>query len=187
MSQGGFRPTIVVRWIMLAAAYAPLLVLLAVLDSFGTQWVRWGLGAVAVAAVIATVSFLLVAVPHRNAIPEEVYSAKPREGEALKFLASYVVPFFVTTTATAPTRWGLGVYLVLIALLYLHDELYFANPVVAMLRYRVFELTRIDRVFLLVLTRERQLVPGQVVRLAQIGSYVYVHELGEGLRDGGDD
>ena len=187
MSSAGFRPAPTVRLLMLAAAYAPLLGLLGLLNSFRIGWLRWTLGGAAVASVVATVLFFAVAVPRRNAVPEQIYSARPREGEGLKFFASYVVPFFVTTAAPSTTRWALLLYLVLIAVLYMQGDLYFTNPLIAILGYRVFELTREDRGFLLVLSRQWRLDPRQVIALALIGGYVYVHlpQAVEGAKDDG--
>ncbi|SDO24834.1 hypothetical protein SAMN04515671_0295 [Nakamurella panacisegetis] len=174
MRNAAFRPSLAVRVIMLSAAYAPLLVLLAVLDSFHVPWLRWLFAGVAVAGVLGTLLFLTRAVPRRNAVPETIHTAKPREGEALKFFASYVVPFFVTTSAAAPARWGLLIYLVLIALLYLQGDMYFSNPVLAALGFRIFELGRADRGFLLVISRAWYLAPDETILLVPLGGYIYV-------------
>ena len=163
-----------IRVIMLSAAYAPLVVLLAVLDSFRLPWLRWTLVGLALVGVVGTVIFLLVAVPKRNATLERVHSAKPREGEALKFFASYVVPFFVTATAPSPARWGLLIYLVMIALLYVQGDMYFSNPLLAALGYRIFELTRGDQGFLLVISRSWHIAPGEVLSLVPLGGYIFV-------------
>lgn len=160
---------------MLAAAYAPLLTLLAVLDSFRIGWLRWLFLGLAALGVLSTVLFFSVAVRKRNATPEKIYAAKPREGEALKFFASYVVPFFITTTALPAARWGLLIYLVLIAVLYIQGDMYFSNPLLALLGFRVFELTRVDRGHLIVISREWHLAPTEVIRLVPLGGYVYVH------------
>src|SRR4051794_12152572 len=153
MSSSAFRPSLPVRVTMLGSAYAPLLVLLAVLDSFGIPWLRWAFLAIAVVGVAGTMSFLVLAIPRRNAAIERVYTAKPREGEALKFFASYVVPFFVTATAQPAARWGLLIYLGMISVLYLQGDMYFSNPLLAAMGYRIFELGRLDRGFLLVISR----------------------------------
>ncbi len=169
---------------MLASAYAPLLVLLAVLDSFGTGWLRWLFLGLAVTGVTITVLFLVVAIPARNATIEQVYTAKPREGEALKFFASYVVPFFVTATALPAARWGLLLYLLMISLLYVQGDMYFSNPLLAALGYRVFELSRADRGFLLVISRSWHLAPDESVALVPLGGYICVqqHTRGESSR-----
>jgi len=161
---------------MLSAAYTPLLVLLAVLNSFQLDRLRWALAALAVAGVVGTALFFFLAIPRRNASIERIYAAKPREGEALKFFASYVVPFFVTATAAAPARWALLIYLLMIALLYVQGDMYFSNPVLALLGYRIFELGRADRGFLLVISRAWHLAPGATISLVPLGGYVYVHQ-----------
>jgi hypothetical protein len=165
-----------VRVIMLSAAYSPLLVLLALLDSFRVDWLRWTFVGFSVTGVLGTVAFLKIAVPKRNSSPEQVFSARPREGEALKFFASYVVPFLVTATASGAARWGLLVYLLMIAVLYLQGDLYFSNPLLAALGYRVFELSRADRGFLLVISRSWHLAPGETISLVPLGGYVYIQQ-----------
>ncbi len=160
---------------MLSAAYAPLLLLLAVLNSFQIQWLRWAFSALAVAGAVGTILFLGVAIPRRNAVPEMVHTAKPREGEALRFFGSYVVPFFLTATAAPAARWGLLIYLVLIGVLYLQGDLYFTNPLLALLGFRIFELGTEDRRFLLVISRRWHLAPDEVIGLIPLGGYVYFH------------
>jgi hypothetical protein len=174
-----------VRAAMLLSSYAPLLILMAVLGTWPSWWVR---GSFLVLAGIGTAViglFLRYATRGRNPVPYTVYSAKPREGEALKFFASYVVPFFVAITAPSGARWGLLVYLGLLALLYLRGDLYFTNPLIALYGYRVFELTGQDRSFRLVLSKRWHLAPGTSLLLVPLGGYVYVekHEVdaeGEG-------
>jgi hypothetical protein len=158
---------------MLAAAYAPLLLLLAVLNSFQVSWLRWVLVGLAAAGVLGTLLFLFVAIPRRNPEPEVLHSPKPREAEALRFFASYVVPFFVTATADQAARWGLLIYLLMISVLYLQADLYFSNPLLALLGYRVFEVGRADGGFLLVVSRAWHLAPGQTLRLVPLGGYVH--------------
>lgn len=167
---------------MLSAAYAPLVVLLAVLNSFRLEWLRWTFLGIALTGIVGTVVFLVVAVPRRNATIERVHAAKPREGEALKFFASYVVPFFVTATALAPARWGLLIYLVMIALLYVQGDMYFSNPLLALLGYRIFELTRVDEGFLLVISRSWHIAPGEILLLVPLGGYIFVEPRGQRRR-----
>jgi hypothetical protein len=176
MAASAFRPSVLARVVMLASAYAPLLILLALLNSFGLPWLRWALLALAVLGIAGTVLFLTVAIPRRNATVEQVYAARPREGEALKFFASYVVPFFVTATAAPAARWALLIYLILISVLYLQGDMYFSNPLLAALGYRIFELTRLDRGFLLVISRAWHLAPGENVELVPLGGYIYLQQ-----------
>lgn len=171
-----------VRVVMLSAAYAPLVVLLAVLNSFRLTWLRWTFLGIALVGIAGTVVFLLFAVPRRNATVERVHAAKPREGEALKFFATYVVPFFVTATAQAPARWGLLIYLVMIALLYVQGDMYFSNPLLALLGYRIFELTRADQGYLLVISRSWHIAPGEVLLLVPLGGYIFVEPSGSQRR-----
>lgn len=168
-----FRPSLLVRLVMLAAAYSPLLLLLAVLNSFRLEWLRWVLLGLSAAGVVGTLLFLFLAIPRRNATPEVLSRVKPRDAEALKFFASYVVPFFVTTSAPTAARWGLLIYLLMIAVLYVQSDLYYSNPLLALWGYRVFEADRPDGGYLLLITRSWYLAPGQSRDLIPLGGYVH--------------
>ena len=174
VTTSGLRPSLLVRLGLLTGAYSPLFVLLAVLGTFDNRWVRVGFLAAGVLGFLFCLCFLRYVVPHRNGIPERVYRAKPKEGEALKFLASYVIPFFVTLTAAPATRWGLIVYLFVLLVLYLQGDLYFTNPIVGLVGYRLYELTREDGGYLLVLSSRWQITTDMIVRLVPLGGYVYV-------------
>lgn len=174
---------------MLVSAYAPLLVLLAALGTWKSWYVRGSFIVLAIAGVAALWLFLHYGVGRRSQSRETIWQAKPRDGEALKFLASYVIPFFITTTAPPDARWGLVVYLVLLVALYLRGDLYFSNPVLALIGYRVYEITTEDRRYMLTLSKRVQLMPNQVVWLVSLGGYVFVEgerRSRQRTRNGGD-
>ena len=174
MSKPGLRPSLAVRLGLLAGAYSPLMVLLAVLGIWDQRWLRVGLFSAGLLSFLSCLYWLRVWVPRRAGIPEKIYRAKPREGEALKFFASYVIPFFIAVSASSASRWGLLVYLAILLALYLQGDLYFTNPVIGLMGYRLFEVSREDGGYLLVLTRQWQLTPDMVVRLVSLGGYVHV-------------
>lgn len=129
----------------------------------------------ALISFVVTAAFFELVIGTRNPTPEKIATVHPRDAEALRFFASYVVPFFVTSSAASNVRWGLLIYLILIAILYLQSDLYYSNPLVALLGYRVFEMTRSDGGFMLVLSRRRHFVPGEVVKLISLGGWVAIH------------
>jgi len=174
VSKPGLRPSLAVRLGLLAGAYSPLMVLLAVLGIWDQRWLRVGLFSAGLLSFLSCLYWLRVWVPRRAGIPEKIYRAKPREGEALKFFASYVIPFFIAVSASSASRWGLLVYLAILLALYLQGDLYFTNPVIGLMGYRLFQVSREDGGYLLVLTRQWQLTPDMVVRLVSLGGYVHV-------------
>lgn len=174
MSKPGLRPSLAIRLGLLAGAYSPLMVLLAALGTWEQRWLRVALFGAGLLSFLLCTYWLRVWVPQRGGVPEKIYRAKPREGEALKYFASYVIPFFIAATAPSASRWGLLVYLAILVVLYLQGDLYFTNPVIGLMGYRLFEVTREDGGYLLVLTRHWQLTPETVVRLVSLGGYVHV-------------
>ncbi|WP_165688118.1 hypothetical protein [Mycobacteroides abscessus] len=171
------------------SSYAPLLVLLAVLGTWPCWWVRGGFLIAALICCVAVWAFFRFAVRSQSSRRYAVYQAKPREGEALKFFSSYVVPFFVAITAGSNARWGLLVYLILLSLLYIRGDLYFTNPLIALFGYRVFELTGEDRTLRIVISKRWHIQPGMAIRLISLGGYVYIEEpeSGDNLTEGNDD
>ncbi|NGX08674.1 hypothetical protein UI24_16210 [Mycobacteroides franklinii] len=161
---------------MLVSSYAPLLVLLAVLGTWPSWWIRGALLITAALCCLLVWAFFRFAITNRSSRRYVVYQAKPREGEALKFFSSYVVPFFVAITAGPNAKWGLLVYLALLSLLYMRGDLYFTNPLIALFGYRVFELTGEDRTLRIVISKRWYMPPGIAIRLKSLGGYVYIEE-----------
>ncbi len=127
---------------LLASAFAPLVALLAVLklDDFG--WVTWLILAVCLAAVL----LLFVVLRSLSGIQVrtvETTSVKRADERVLAFTSSYVVPVVVALFggAKGPALAATCALVVLLAVIYVRAGLYHLNPTLAVLGFRLYEVT----------------------------------------------
>lgn len=167
-------PNLFARVIMFVSAYAPLLGLFAVLESFGRGWPSILCGAVAVGSTIGLV-VIWIQVRHQPAgLPLKTVETRPRNAEVLSFFVTYVVPFAAAQDGTARTRWALLLFVVIVAVLYLRAGLFYANPLLALAGFRVFELKTDNGRTILLLTRSRFMAQKGTVESIQVSTDVHV-------------
>lgn len=167
------RPSVVVRTLMFASAYAPLLLLMSALNSFHNQTCRWVFLGLAVSSVAAAFAFFRFAIPARNPQPARVVSAKPYDGTGLSYYSSYVVPFFVDAASTRDQRLALALFLGMTMVMYLRADLYYTNPLLALAGWRAFELDTQEGYA--ILSHAHRLTVSEVIDIVPLGGYVYVH------------
>ena len=166
-------PTAAVRTVLFVSAYAPLLVLFALLDSLGAGWPSVACASTAAASVVA-LALMWRRVMRLPQTVLDLAESRPRDTDVIGFLASYVVPFAAAQDADADTRAALLVFVVVLAGLYLRTDLFYVNPLLALAGWRVFEATTDTGRPVLLLTRRRFLRQRTTVRAAQISGYVHV-------------
>ncbi|MBI5341591.1 MAG: hypothetical protein HZB45_28260 [Mycolicibacterium rufum] len=169
--------SVVARGVLFVSSYAPLLILFAVLKSFGPGWpsrvcVIVGLGSVALLIVGWMVTQRKLSFNYL-----EFQGARSRDADVMAYVVSYVVPFAAATNADDPaTRWALALFAALIAVLYIRAAVFCVHPLLLLAGIHVYEATH-DGVPTIVLTRQRHLRQQcrlQVVRIAP-NVYAEVH------------
>lgn len=136
-------PNLLARASLFLSAYAPLLILFAILNSFGRTWASW------TCAGLATVGLVMLAVFWRAAQsiqPEQfdVVRITRRDEDVLAFFVTYVVPFAVAPLDSSRVAVALVVFLVLIGLLYLRAGMYRVHPILLLAGYHLYELETKD-------------------------------------------
>jgi hypothetical protein len=154
------------------SSYAPLFVVFALLDSFGRGWPSVACVALAVVGVASAVTVFLAS---RRLAPQplEVATAQVRDGDALAYIATYLVPFSAITATTARERAALAVFVLLIAVLYIRAELFYVNPLLALAGYRLFQVVTPAGGSVVLLSRRRFLRADTVQLARRISDFVY--------------
>jgi hypothetical protein len=164
---------------LLASAFAPLLVVLALviqpLPGLGPNIAL----AVVFAAPVALLALVLTAARGLPSERVDVRTATPRDIDLIAFLASYLVPIAVGLFAFDVARLvAMIVLLVLLAVVYVGAELFYLNPILACLGYRLYQVVDdASGVSVVVLTRRRGLAAGGRVDGQLIAPNLYI-ELG---------
>jgi hypothetical protein len=136
-------PNGVARLILFLSAYAPLLALFAILNSFHRVWAAWVCAGVAMLALAALFGFWRTA---RRVSAEElqVVRVSRRDEDVLTFFVTYVVPFAIAPTDSDRVALALLFFLALIGLLYLRAGMFRVHPVLLLCGLHLYELETRD-------------------------------------------
>lgn len=166
--------TVLARTVFFVSSYAPLLFLFALLESFGAGWPS------SLCVIVGAVSIALLGVmwwsfrTRFSADWVEFEGARSRDADVMAYVVSYVVPFAAAAGTTGPTtRLALAVFAGIIAVLYIRSAVYYVHPLLLMFGVHVYEATHND-VPAIVLTRQRHLRQRSTLRVASIGTNVYL-------------
>ncbi len=160
------------QFALFLSSYSPLFAVFALLDSFGSGWpTRVCLGVAVVGLLLPVLIFLIA----RRLAPQSlrVESSQIRDGDALAYIATYLVPFAAITATTARERGALGLFVFLIAVLYVRSELFYINPLLALVGYRLFQVATPAGTSVVLLTRRRFLRSGIDLKARRLSDYVY--------------
>ena len=159
--------------LLFLSSYAPLFGVFALLDSFGKGWptivclILTGLGVVIPIIVSVITRHRLLPQPLR------VATAQIRDGDALAYVATYLVPFAAINISTGRERGALGLFVLLLAVLYVRNELFYVNPLLSVAGYRLFQVVTPTGASV-VLISDRHFLPANTELPARrVGEYVY--------------
>lgn len=165
--------TALTQALLFLSSYAPLLAVLGLLDTFGPGAPSIACAAAALAGAVLLPLLLLRA---RRLLPSSlaVESASPRDSDVLAYVASYLVPFAGVAADTDRQRLAMGVFILLIAVLYVRAELFHVNPLLALAGIRSYAVQTPGGTPVVLLCRRRFVPPGSSVRAVRISDYVYL-------------
>ena len=158
------------RVAMFLSSYSPLFVLLA-FRNWRTGWARWGL----LASAVISASLLIVVMlskrdEHGPALT--IKHAKPQDGEVLAYIATYLIPFFSLDLGKPADVGVFGGFLVVLMVVYVNSSMLFVNPLLSVALYHTFEIEDPDGHTYTMITRRKDVLPGQVLTPSQITRFV---------------
>jgi hypothetical protein len=146
------------------SSYSPLFVVFALLNSFGGGFSSWL--CLALAAIGLGLLVVLYKVARRFSPSDlNVTSSQVRDGDAIAYIATYLVPFAAVAVTTPRERGALGLFVLLIAV--------YINPILALVGYRLFQVTTPMGTSVVLLTRKRFLQSNITLSARRLSDYVY--------------
>lgn len=147
---------------LLASAFAPLVALVSLVRIRELGIVGW----VILAACLLAVLFLLLVLRSVKGIQDrtiETKTVRKVDERVLAFTSSYVVPVIVAAFAhdNVPTLVASAGLVLLLAVIYVRAGLYHLNPTLAILGYRLYEVTASNETVTMLLTRARHIPQSQ--------------------------
>ncbi len=143
---------------LLASAFAPLVALLAVLRIDDLGWLGWAILGVCVTAMIL-LYFVLRSLAGIQSRSVDTTAVRHEDERVLGFTSGYVVPVVVALfgASGAATVVATTALVVLLALIYVRAGLYHLNPVLAVLGFRLYEVTAVNGQVIMLLSRDRHI------------------------------
>lgn len=165
------------RTLLFLASYAPLFGLLAVLY-WGTP-AGWAFAALTVIGV-AGGAWVLHIVQRGQRQLAKVLDARSNYEALAGYLVGWLMPFIVLRPDDTSSVASLGLFFVLLGVVYVRGNLLHLNPFLALLGYHVWEVTAVvgrDRQRFTLLTRDSRLGRGDKVRFSVTTSSIRYGEV----------
>lgn len=172
-------PSIFARLCLFFSSYFPLWVILYFVlldDHFRAAT------AVLIAGGICTLIALIYFWSLTKTAPERVTIAewRRRDDDVLSYLVTYVIPFMISPDDGWQKAVGLGLFLLVVCVLYVKTNMVYINPTLALFGYRLYEVKLgDDESTHPLITRRKTLVRGNLLVVA-VGNDVFFSEEGEG-------
>jgi drug/metabolite transporter (DMT)-like permease len=132
-------PNVPTRLILFLSSYAPLFLIIAVRGWKDSRSLAIGLAVAAVLSVVILFVFLRMAqklAPGKVAVSSVI----SRDGDAMSYIVTYLLPFLAVKLNDPTDVFSLGVVLFVIGLLYVNSNMIHTNPVLNIAGYHIFEI-----------------------------------------------
>ena len=164
------------RIVIFVSAYAPLLALFAILRSFGRGWPTYLCGAVAVCSAVGL--FGVWYLKSSETINDDelitLTETRNRDSDVMAYFVTYVVPFAVVDKPDIRVKVALGVFAVVIAILYLQSSETYVNPLLLIFGFHIYDATTDKGIPVTLLTRKRFLRQKENIRAIAFSPNVFL-------------
>lgn len=166
-------PTVATRALLTLTSFAPLWLGLAVLGIPGSGWAAVPLYAVAALSPVMLWVFLRK-VRRITATTQKVQRAVRHDQDLLGYVAAYLIPFAFIGTDGTKAMVVLGLFLLLVLGLAVHARIFYVNPLLAIARYRIFEVELTNGASVVLITRREHVPVGTTLRTRTIDQHVHI-------------
>lgn len=159
------------RFLLFLSSYSPLLLILAIRDSFKNRTVAIVLVVLAIASVIALFGYLRLTATYEP-VSVKLSSISSKDSDAIGYIVSYLIPFLDVQFAEPQNAVALGVLFLVIGVLYVNSNMIYTNPILNLFRYHIFEVEVGDGKKTALITRREYIQTGTEVRVVPLGNFV---------------
>lgn len=173
-------PSLLSEITLFGSSFAPLFAIFALLNTFGR-----GIPSI-VCLVVAVVSLVGLAVFMGLAralapIDVTVGPVRKRDQDAIGYVVTYLLPFVAIGATTWKVRVAVIVFVVIVGALYVRAHLFYVNPVLALVGFRLFEVEIDGAPSAILITRRHHLATGSALRVRTLTHSVLL-EVGRGTQ-----
>jgi hypothetical protein len=159
--------------VLFLSSFSPLLVVFGLLESFGAGWPSIVCFAIAGASLV----FLFLALSTWRTLGASrvtVARARHRDADVIGYVATYVVPFAALGVESWRQKVALLGFLVLVGVLYIRAHLFYVNPILSAIGYRLFEVETSGGRVMLVISRRKYIQVNTQIDLRTLSDYIFL-------------
>jgi hypothetical protein len=167
-------PQLALRLLAFLGAYAPLEAMLAI--RFWSKSTLASISLLIVAFGASALTLWYVKTSRREAEPDTVTVAgvSRRDESVMAYLFTYVLPFVGMPFGDVADVSAASIFFVLLLVLYIRTELFYVNPILSLVGYRVYEIAVDGAPPITVLSKDRFIRVGAPLYIARlVGDDVY--------------
>jgi hypothetical protein len=157
------------------SSFSPLLIVFALLGTFMHGWINY-----VVLVGLALVSNIGLAMFFKYAQKREpdqviVKNAGKRDGDAIGYFATYILPFAALAVSNWQQRLAVVMVLLVVGCLYVRAHLFYINPVLALVGFQLFDVEIEDRT-MIVISKKPYLSSGARLKVLSLNNYVFLEK-----------
>lgn len=128
----------------------------------------------AMALSIVFLAFLLKIPQRYTSATVPIKKMEKRNGEALTYIVTYVVPFMAIDQQSAADLAALSILLLVMAYIYVNSNLIYTNPTLAFIGYSIYSVTTVKESDIIVISRRRSSTCPESLKLIWFAENVYL-------------
>lgn len=168
-------PNVPTRVILFLSSYAPLFLIIAMRGWNDSRYLAAGIAVVAVLSVVVLFVFLR-SVQKLASDKITVDSVVSRDGDAMSYIVTYLLPFLGVKLNDVTDAASLGIVLVVIAILYVNSNMIYTNPVLNIAGYHIFEIQDADGKTTALICKRAYVRMGSEINVIAVGDYVLLEK-----------
>jgi len=166
-------PTLATEAVLFLSSFSPLFVVFGLLQSFGhgvASYVCYGIAAASLLVLFISLRVWRTLSPNRVTIER----ARQRDADTIAYVATYIVPFATLGVDSWRSRAALLLFLVLVGVLYVRAHLFYVNPVLSLIGYRIFEATTASGRVMLVISPRSYMAVNAQIDVRTLSDYIFI-------------
>lgn len=166
-------PSLLIRLLLFLSSYFPLAVIFSV-QLYLQQHQRWALVCLlaGLAGLVGLASFIRVST---RINPENITiaSVSRRDGEAMSYIVTYLLPFIALPSGDLASGISLGIFLIVLAILYVNSDMLHINPMLNLAGWHIYEVT-LEKGEIFTLIAKVRVRKDMDLKVTQMGDWIYL-------------
>lgn len=167
-------PSLLTRTLLFLSSYFPLCVIFSIVFYENHQWVSLSVLLAGLFGLLGTLGYLRHA-QRFSAVKISVEGHQRKDGEAMSYILTYLVPFVVIPSDGWQKMVSLGVFFAVLALLYINTNMIHVNPMLNIFGYRIYEVKLADGSVHALITK-RRVLRGTDIKAIEIDEDIYMEK-----------